>query len=113
MAKSARAKCLKPHKAWKRNDPKSAYAVAEAARLQRLNARLQAKLVEEIVKENEEPASLTMDVDANGERQKQIFMLLGLIDQDDLHCNDGSSNAANIRGLLRLLGQGFDETVQL
>ncbi|KAG8952793.1 hypothetical protein FRC04_003718 [Tulasnella sp. 424] len=50
MAKSLRAKCNKPHKAAKRNDPKSAYAAAEAARLQALNARLVAKFSEPIVR---------------------------------------------------------------
>ncbi|KAG8860148.1 RNA-splicing factor [Tulasnella sp. 330] len=47
MAKSLRAKCKKPHKVIKRTTAGTAYQVTEAARLQRLNARLVQKLTEE------------------------------------------------------------------
>ncbi|KAG8896074.1 hypothetical protein FRC00_006532, partial [Tulasnella sp. 408] len=63
MAKSLRAKCNKPHKAAKRHDPKSAYAVAEAARLQALNARLVAKFSEPIVRTTTKEVPVGKDED--------------------------------------------------
>ncbi|KAG8977048.1 hypothetical protein FRC05_002569 [Tulasnella sp. 425] len=89
MAKSLRAKCNKPHKAAKRNDPKSAYAAAEAARLQALNARLVAKFSEPIVRtiKKEVPVEKGKDeMDVEGDGEQWRFSLFGLIDQDDLHC---------------------------
>ncbi|KIO19261.1 hypothetical protein M407DRAFT_246236, partial [Tulasnella calospora MUT 4182] len=57
-------------KAAKRHDPKSAYAVADAARLQALNARLAAKFSEPIVRtiHKEVPAEKDKDeMDVEGE----------------------------------------------
>lgn len=89
MAKSLRAKCNRPHKAAKRNDPKSAYAAADAARLQALNARLVAKFSEPIVRtiKKEVPVEKGKDeMDVEGDGEQWRFSLFGLIDQDDLHC---------------------------
>jgi hypothetical protein len=93
MAKSVRAKCKAPHKLQKRTDPKSAYAVAEAARLEKLHARLKERISQPIIRisDHEEKAESEMDI-ADGEQL--WLMVLGLVDQDELSSSEGGYLAA-------------------
>ncbi|KAG8899344.1 hypothetical protein FRB99_006775 [Tulasnella sp. 403] len=108
MAKSLKAKCKRPLARTKRTDPRSAYAIADSARLARLNARLttitqQAKpqppqsSSQKDEEESRDQAMRDVDDAEQGGPERMNWLLFGLLDPDALHSGDG--------GLLDFLSQ--------
>ncbi|KAG8916038.1 hypothetical protein FRC02_004266, partial [Tulasnella sp. 418] len=87
MAKSNRAHVIKRNKHAKRVS--GPFAVADAARLARLNARLAAKIKEPVPRpeqEDEEQDELMDDEDVEG--KPNWFLVFGLMDPDQIHSGD-------------------------